>query len=161
MFDIADVILLVDNAVQPMQYSSLTALKRVVASGYTDQLTIAFTHFDQVEEDNFENIYDKKRYVYNSLRNGLSEIEKNIGSFMIERLENELERRCLFLENLNNKDSELKDSTKKQLNDLFRNDETIISSISVTDIVFDVYLGKWNYRAIPKVKTWSYFLTIP
>jgi len=44
---------------------------------------------------------------------------------------------------------------------LFRDDETIISSISVTDIVFDVYLGKWNYRAIPKVKTWSYFLTIP
>ena len=41
------------------------------------------------------------------------------------------------------------------------NDETIISSISVTDIFFDVYLGKWNYRAIPKVKTWSYFLTIP
>ena len=44
---------------------------------------------------------------------------------------------------------------------IFRNDETIISSISVTDIVFDVYLGKWNYRAIPKVKTLSYFLTIP
>src|SRR5450759_4358013 len=42
-----------------------------------------------------------------------------------------------------------------------RNDETIISSISVTDIFFDVYLGKWNYRAITKVKTWSYFLTIP
>jgi len=42
-----------------------------------------------------------------------------------------------------------------------RNDETIISSISVTDIFFDVYLGKWNYRVIPKVKTWSYFLTIP
>jgi hypothetical protein len=47
------------------------------------------------------------------------------------------------------------------LKTLLRNDETIISSISVTDIVFDVYLGKWNYRAIPKVKTWSYFLTIP
>ena len=43
----------------------------------------------------------------------------------------------------------------------FRNDMNIISSISVTDIFFDVYLGKWNYRAIPKVKTWSYFLTIP
>jgi predicted transcriptional regulator len=42
-----------------------------------------------------------------------------------------------------------------------RNDETIISSISVTDIVFDVYLKKWNYKVIPKVKTWSYFLTIP
>ena len=22
-------------------------------------------------------------------------------------------------------------------------------------------MGKWNYKAIPKVKTWSYFLTIP
>ena len=42
-----------------------------------------------------------------------------------------------------------------------RNDMNIISSISVTDIVFDDYFGKWNYRAIPKVKTWSYFLTIP
>jgi len=31
----------------------------------------------------------------------------------------------------------------------------------VTDIVFDDYLGKWNYRAIPKVKTRSYFLAIP
>jgi len=47
------------------------------------------------------------------------------------------------------------------VNDQLRNDETIISSISVTDIVFDVYLRKWNYRVIPKVKTWSYFLTIP
>jgi len=43
----------------------------------------------------------------------------------------------------------------------FRNDGTIISSISVTDIVFDIYLEKWNYRTIPKTKTWSYFLTIP
>ncbi len=119
MFDTADAILLVDNAVQPMQHSSLTALKRVVASGYTDRLMIAFTHFDQVEGDNFENVYDKKTHVYNSLRNGLSEIEKSIGSFMVERLENELRSRCLFLENLNNKDSELKDSTKKQLNYLF------------------------------------------
>jgi len=33
---------------------------------------------------------------------------------------------------------------------LLRNDKNIISSISVTDIVFDDYLGKWNYRAIPK-----------
>jgi len=53
----------------------------------------------------------------------------------------------------------LKRSSNKQV--LLRNDETIISSISVTDIVFDVYLEEWNYRTIPKVKTWSYFLTIP
>jgi len=34
-----------------------------------------------------------------------------------------------------------------------RNGKNIISSISVADIIFDEYLGKWNYRAILKVKT--------
>ena len=28
-------------------------------------------------------------------------------------------------------------------------------------IVFDDYLGKWNYKAIPNVKAWSYSLAIP
>jgi len=42
---------------------------------------------------------------------------------------------------------------KDKLLEQLRNDKTIISSISVADIVFDVYMGKWNYRAIPKVKT--------
>ena len=37
--------------------------------------------------------------------------------------------------------------------EMLRNDKNIISSISVTDILFDDYLGKWNYRAIAKVKT--------
>jgi hypothetical protein len=36
---------------------------------------------------------------------------------------------------------------------LLRNDKNIISSISVAYIIFDEYLGKWNYRAILKVKT--------
>lgn len=43
---------------------------------------------------------------------------------------------------------------------VFRNDKNI-SSISVIDIVFNDYLGKWNHRDIPKVKTLSYFLVIP
>jgi hypothetical protein len=34
-----------------------------------------------------------------------------------------------------------------------RNDKNIVSSISVTDIGFDGYLRKWNYRAIPEMKT--------
>ena len=38
-----------------------------------------------------------------------------------------------------------------------RNDENIISNISVTDIIFDGYLGKWNYRVIPKVKNLKLF----
>jgi len=40
---------------------------------------------------------------------------------------------------------------------LLRNDKNIISSISVTDIVFDDYLRKWNHRAIPKFGFFSMF----
>ena len=60
MFELVDVILLVDNSTQPMQHSSLTALKRAIASGYTNKLMFAFTHFDLVQGENFENIADKK-----------------------------------------------------------------------------------------------------
>jgi ligand-binding sensor protein len=37
----------------------------------------------------------------------------------------------------------------EKMAEMLRNDKNIISSISVTDIVFDDYLGKWNNRAIP------------
>jgi len=35
---------------------------------------------------------------------------------------------------------------------VLKNDENIISSISVTDIVFDDYLGKWNTEPFTKWK---------
>ncbi len=36
------------------------------------------------------------------------------------------------------------------LKSVFRNDEIIISRISVTDIIFDGILGEWNYKPFPK-----------
>lgn len=118
MFDLVDTILLVDNATQPMQHSSLTALKRAVASGYTDRLMITFTHFDLVKGENFGSVNDKKIHVYNSLRNGLSDLEKDIGPIMVERLGTDLSKRCLFLENVDKNESELKESTLNQLHNL-------------------------------------------
>ena len=41
----------------------------------------------------------------------------------------------------------------REVGEALRNDKNIISSISVADIIFDEYLGKWNSRAILKVKT--------
>ena len=35
---------------------------------------------------------------------------------------------------------------------MLRDDENIISSISVTDIVFDDYFGKWNIEPFTKWK---------
>ncbi|MCC4767754.1 hypothetical protein FXW07_14370 [Methanosarcina sp. DH1] len=120
MFDLVDVILLVDNSTQPMQHSTLTALKRAVASGYTNKLIIAFTHFDLVQGENFENEVDKREHVYKSLRNGLSNIEKDLGPTIIERLGSDLSERCLFLECLNKNESELRDRTLKQLRNLLK-----------------------------------------
>ena len=34
-----------------------------------------------------------------------------------------------------------------------RNDKNIVSSISVIDIGFVGYLRRWNYKAIPEMKT--------
>ena len=54
---------------------------------------------------------------------------------------------------VNKKMSDMLGYSEKEL----RNDENIISNISVTDIIFDGYLGKWNYRVIPKVKNVKLF----
>ncbi len=81
MFELVDVILLVDNASQPMQYSSLTALRRAVVSGYRDRLIIAFTHFDLVKGENFESSKDRRMHVYCSLRHGLSHLKKDLGPY--------------------------------------------------------------------------------
>ena len=49
--------------------------------------------------------------------------------------------------------SRKKQEPAEKTGNTLRNDKNIISSISVADIIFDEYLGKWNYRAILKVKT--------
>ena len=48
-FDQVDVILLVDNAQQPMQAAPLSVLRAVASSGHHNKLAIAFTHFDQIK----------------------------------------------------------------------------------------------------------------
>ena len=48
-FDSVDVILLVDNAQQPMQAAPLSVLRSVASSGHSEKLVIAFTHFDQIK----------------------------------------------------------------------------------------------------------------
>ncbi|MHB8103721.1 MAG: hypothetical protein ACYDEF_16555 [Methanosarcina sp.] len=39
---------------------------------------------------------------------------------------------------------------EKEKREELRNDEIIISRISVTDIIFDGILGEWNYKPFPK-----------
>jgi len=48
-FGQVDVVLLVDNAQQPMQAAPLSVLRAVASSGHDAKLAIAFTHFDQIK----------------------------------------------------------------------------------------------------------------
>ena len=55
-----DVILLVDNAQQPMQAAPLSVLRAVASSGHHRKLAVAFTHFVQIKGQNFQKFADKR-----------------------------------------------------------------------------------------------------
>ena len=52
-------ILLVDNAQQPMQAAPLALLRTVGSSGFSKKIAIAFTHFGQVKGANLSS-FDQK-----------------------------------------------------------------------------------------------------
>src|SRR5436190_1847834 len=63
-YDVADAIVLVDNAAQPMQGASCAVLRSLVASGHENKLVIAFTHFDDVKGDNLPTVKARKAHVH-------------------------------------------------------------------------------------------------
>ena len=117
-FSKCDIILLVDNAKQPMQAAPLTVLRDIGSSGHHTKLAIAFTHFDLVSGDNFITRRDKKNHVINSLTNGLTDLEKILTPSVIRSIERDLEKRCFFLGHIQEKLSEDMTTTRKELNRL-------------------------------------------
>lgn len=92
----ADVILLVDNAEQPMQVAPLSVLRSVAASGYHNKLAIAFTHVDEVKGRNLPSFESKQAHVLASLTNGLSNLREVLGKAIIRPMEKVLPQRCFF-----------------------------------------------------------------
>jgi len=78
-FQQADVILLVDNAAQPMQAEPNAVLRTLVSSGHESKLTIAFTHFDVVKGDSLQKNSDKRNHVIGSFFNAVQAIGKIAG----------------------------------------------------------------------------------
>ena len=68
-----DVILLVDNAQQPMQAAPLSVVRAVASSGHQQKLAITFSHFDLVKGNNLPNFAAKRAHVMASVANGLSQ----------------------------------------------------------------------------------------
>lgn len=96
-FGQVDVILLVDNAQQPMQAAPLSVLRAVASSGHHRKLAVAFTHFDQIKGQNFQKFADKRAHVMASVLNALSSLRDALGVTVVNAIERSIDQRCFML----------------------------------------------------------------
>ena len=96
-FDRVNVILLVDNAQQPMQAAPLSVLRTVAHSGHSEKLAVAFTHFDQIKGSNLRTLPDKRGHVMASVRNALSNLRDDFGMSFVRSIEHGIDDRCFML----------------------------------------------------------------
>jgi hypothetical protein len=92
-----DVILLVDNAQQPMQAAPLAVLRAVTSSGHNERLAIAFTHFDQIKGQNLPTFPEKRAHVMASVLNALASLRDVLGVSVVNTIERSIDRRCFML----------------------------------------------------------------
>ncbi len=117
-YEIANVILLVDNATQPMQAAAQAVLRSVMSGGHDSKLAIAFTHFDQVKGDNLPNVQARKDHVFSSLENVLRALEESLGSVSAIRLRRRLQNKVFFLSKIHKPLSSRNMLTTKSFHDL-------------------------------------------
>jgi hypothetical protein len=96
-FGEVNVILLVDNAQQPMQAAPLSVLRAVASSGHNEKLAIAFTHFDQIKGQNLRTSADKRAHVMGSVLNALSNLRDVLGAPIVRSIEHGIDQRCFML----------------------------------------------------------------
>lgn len=115
-FPDVDVILLVDNAQQPMQAAPLSVLRAVATSGHQQKLALAFTHFDIVKGSNLPNFAAKRAHVMASVSNGLSNLRDALGGSTVVRvMEQGIAERCFMLGGLDRRSAELPKGFQSEL----------------------------------------------
>lgn len=92
-----DAVLLVDNAMQPMQAAPVAALKTVVVSGAAAKLHVVFTHFDQVKGPNLPTFSLQEEHVLGSIENVLKAIGEELGPSAERVLRRRIERTPIFV----------------------------------------------------------------
>lgn len=116
----SDVILLVDNATQPMVAGSQAVLRSLAASGHESKLVVVFTHFDQVKGDNLPNAKAKQNHVQASLDNAIIAIDAAIGSGAGRSLSRHLKEKVFFLGRIDETLSAKRRSTLEELSKLLK-----------------------------------------
>lgn len=92
-----DAIVLVDNAVQPMQAAPVAAMREMITSGSASKLLLVFTHFDEVKGDNLPNAVAKEQHVLASAENVLASVGEELGPFAERALRGRLKEACFFV----------------------------------------------------------------
>jgi hypothetical protein len=120
------VIVLADNAAQPMQAAAVSVLRTLVTSGHESKLVIAFTHFDEVKGDNLIGTKAQKEHVVGSYFNAVQAIGKASGREAEHALKRLHPDRLVFLANIQN---ELPDKARFTRHEFTRMLDAIESSI--------------------------------
>ena len=113
-----DAVLLVDNAMQPMQAAPLAAMRELVATGNGRKLILAFTHFDEVKGDNLPGIKAKTQHVLASAENVLAAFGEDLGPYAERILRKRLDTARFFLERLQEPLSENTSAGKRTVSQL-------------------------------------------
>jgi len=99
-YSMADAIVLVDSATQPMLSAPAAVLRSVAATGHDAKLGVVFTHFDQVKGDNIRSVAAKRAHVERSLENALGGLESVVGSMAIRGMKRTLQNQVFFAANI-------------------------------------------------------------
>jgi GTPase Era involved in 16S rRNA processing len=117
-FSSVDMILLVDNAQQPMQAAPLALLRAVGSSGYANKLAVAFTHFDQVKGANLGTFEQKREHVAASVTNAITSLRDQLGAGVAGALDRQIERQSVFLGGLDKSTAKLPVGFRRELTKL-------------------------------------------
>ena len=117
-FSETDLILIVDNAEQPMQSAPLELLRVIGNSGNGDKLAVTFTHFDQVKGRNFGSFEQKRDHVLNSVRDAIGSLRQSIGAPVAAMLEKRMDTHAFFLGGLDREISDIPRGFQNQLREL-------------------------------------------
>ncbi len=117
-FSEVDMILIVDNAEQPMQSAPLELLRTIGNSGHADKLAVGFTHFDLVKGQNFGSFQQKRDHVMNSVRDAIGTLKQSIGTPVAAMLERQIEDHAFFLGGLDREIAKIPAGFRDQMRDL-------------------------------------------
>jgi GTPase SAR1 family protein len=96
-YEMCDAILVVDNAEQPMQAATCSAIESLVSSGHESKMILCLTHFDGVKADNLIGFDARQNHVLGSFENVIANIAKTHGRYADRSLRAAMPDRTIFL----------------------------------------------------------------